>query len=135
MKKAIFLFAIVLFWMGGQAQENTENKTYRGHDYSYYYNQYLKASAQKKAGAVLTSIGAGFSVVGIILLADHNRGNDNTGYGLFYGGLISFNAGIALWISAGIKSNNIGNAMTKTRKDLKLSFGTTHNGTGFTLNF
>ena len=124
-----------------------DTNLYNGHTYDYYNAKYIRAASAKKTGVILTSVGAGAAIVGLVtsaLLASDAYGGENEalfvgGVFMFVAGVTIFNVGIPFWISGGIKNSNNRKAMEKGWPNRKhnenvLSFGTTKNGIGIMLS-
>ncbi len=110
----------------------TEGKgLYRGHDYDYYENIFIKSMSTKRTGILLTFLGATTCVAGALTL--QRNPNEVAGAMLFIGGGFMADGGIALWIYGGIKSNNNRRAMQECKRGLNLTLGPTSDGFGLRL--
>ena len=114
---------------------------YKGHDYNYYNEKYMKANGQKRFGVIFTLLGTGLAVGGVVILANeankyvYNESNVVVGALMYVNGIILFNIGVPLWISGGIKKTNNRRAMEATKRSMNLSLGTTNNGAGLIVRF
>ncbi|NOR87808.1 MAG: hypothetical protein GQ527_09380, partial [Bacteroidales bacterium] len=90
--------------------DSLKTLTYKGKDYLYYNNLYLKAQHPKRTGMVLTF--AGITAVGLTFVFSRALDNSYDGYiGIFgavviMGGTIVTSVGIPIWIHASALSYN-----------------------------
>jgi hypothetical protein len=110
---------------------------YKDHDYEYYQKIYKSATAKRGAGIVLTIMGVGIVITGIVIQGKDNNSmkNNLNGGALLALGFIFETIGIPLWISGGVKRANNKKAMEEIQKNMNLSFGASRYGIGLTLKF
>ena len=115
---------------------------YKGHNFSYYNEIYRKATVQRSAGIVLTVLGAFLGTTGVITLSNNSKNSayNNTsgnmlGTTILVLGAISFDVGLPMWISGGIKRSNNRKAMEEIERNMNLSFGVSRDGVGLVLKF
>ena len=104
---------------------------YEGHNYNYYYEQYREAKSMRIFGIVLTSLGVGAFVTGVVYM----NINFDTGTPFLLTGFIVAQGGGAIWIVQSIKVNKNRNAMEQIKRSTSLSFGATDSGVGLVLRF
>jgi len=117
------------------SQSNNDNSgIYRGQNYEYYHNIKQNAAGRKTFGVLLTLFGIGGMVGAQVYAAE--GGDLETAQILDIVGFISFNIGIPLWISGGIKNKNNKKAMQKCQNsNYSLNFGQTQHGIGLAFRF
>jgi len=123
------------------------NLSYKDHSYFYYEGLYQKSKKLKKAGIVLSSIGAGIGALGTGLLLYSNNNSDYDhdytftmgfpGVFLIAGGIGCLTAGLVnLGISSSLEyRGKNGMKQCRPKKTISLQFGIQDNGIGARIKF
>lgn len=147
MKKVGFILTIIFCGMLMQTQAQKENidkqfigiqifanepdSVYKGHNYNYYYKEYKDAKAMKIFGMVVTTVGAGAFITGVVYM----NINFDVGTPLITAGFVTANLGGAIWIYQTVRQKNNLDAMNEIKGKTSLSFRVTRNGVGLVLRF
>lgn len=144
--KIIFLITSLLFacvlmqaqqkisdvkYLNLQTYGSESDSLYNGHNYDYYNDIFKKATKLRNIGIFLTSAGVGL-YVGAFVASGTNL---NTTRVLFFSSIASLSTGVPLWIAGGVKRKNNRKTMEQIKRNMNISFRTTHNGLGLVLNF
>lgn len=119
---------------------NTENNTnnnglYKGYNYEYYHSLSRKARGTKSFGVIFTLLGLGAMVASSLNASDNGYASE-TDQTIYLAGFITFNIGIPLWISGGVKNKNNKKAMSRCQNpNYSVNLGSTQNGFGLVMRF
>jgi len=114
------------------SSEPYNNVVYKGHHYSYYADRYEQASQKKLAGIIISSLGVGELLTGLVLL---ETAKNPTPQIFLMVGTITFGVGMSIAISGGVEASNNKKAMEKVKNSTKLTLGATNHGIGLVLSF
>jgi hypothetical protein len=114
---------------------------YQGKDYNYYQETYKKAKNKLVGGVILSLVGGGLFVGGVVTVLnkintyDSDESYNGVGIGMILFGCAGLGVGIPVAITGGVTRNKSKNAMLEIENQASLSFQVTNQGVSLVYKF